>query len=531
MRTLIHRGITGVFAWTTVLQVSPACAATTPREIQQKVQQATVQIIGQNGEGSGAIIGREGKTYTVLTAAHIVENLVDLKIKPHAGLASPANPSTIKVFPGLDLATIQFKSYQSYPALDITNSSEVSVGEPCYSLGYTRDQKLFADGIVVTNSNDEFSRGLSLACSIKTKAGMSGGPMLDRNGQLIGILGMAWVMDEIGDGKSYPLSAGVPSYRFPTLNIANWEKTPQIPRQNNSIPSRPTWAWFVLRGSDKLDQKDYEGAVVELSNAIRLDPENPIAHAIRGSAYMRIGRLKEGIDDTTKAINLIPDNVTAQYNRGNAYRKLGKYSQAISDYNKALVISPRHFQAINNRGITYALLNQHNKAIADFDRVISLSPTHRKAYSSRAFSYHSLGNNTAAIKGFTQAINLYPQDAEAYLGRGNVYAGTRNYKKAILDYTKAIQIKPRFFSALFNRGLSYAYSEKHAEAIVDYDKALSIDPDNARGYLYRAMSHAVTEKTNQTISDLKSAAALASEQQDSKVYREAKHMLKLLMSP
>ncbi|NEQ19981.1 MAG: SIS domain-containing protein [Microcoleus sp. SIO2G3] len=72
--------------------------------------------------GSGVIINKEGNSYTVLTAAHMVEVTDTYEIVTPDGQYHSVNYSTMKPLPGVDLAVVQFSSSQNYTVAKIGNS-------------------------------------------------------------------------------------------------------------------------------------------------------------------------------------------------------------------------------------------------------------------------------------------------------------------------------------------------------------------------------------------------------------------------
>lgn len=92
---------------------------------------------------------------------------------------------------------------------------------------------------------------------------------------------------------------------------------------------------FNNRGVDKLDQKDYKGAIAEFNQALQLDPQNAKAYFNRGFAYYNLENYQNAIEDYTKAIQINPGDAEALYNRGLAYSNADKDKVAIADFEKA----------------------------------------------------------------------------------------------------------------------------------------------------------------------------------------------------
>ena len=89
------------------------------------------------------------------------------------------------------------------------------------------------------------------------------------------------------------------------------------------------------QGVDKLDQKDYKGAIADFSQALSLEPQNAKAYFNRGFAYYNLENYQKASEDYAKAIEINPSDAEAFYNRGLAYSNLDKDKAAIQDFEKA----------------------------------------------------------------------------------------------------------------------------------------------------------------------------------------------------
>jgi tetratricopeptide (TPR) repeat protein len=74
---------------------------------------------------------------------------------------------------------------------------------------------------------------------------------------------------------------------------------------------------------------------------------------IRGNAYSSKREYDQAIADFTQAIRLRPDSANAFGNRGTAYYLKGHYDQAIADFTQAIRLRPKDALAFNNRGSAY----------------------------------------------------------------------------------------------------------------------------------------------------------------------------------
>ena len=91
-------------------------------------------------------------------------------------------------------------------------------------------------------------------------------------------------------------------------------------------------------GDRKIGNGDFQGAIEDLSEAIRLDPQNSRCYGLRGTAYYEMGRYEKAIEDDSKAIDLHSDP-TYLYNRSESFYKTGKDDEALSDLSHALELA------------------------------------------------------------------------------------------------------------------------------------------------------------------------------------------------
>jgi tetratricopeptide (TPR) repeat protein len=96
------------------------------------------------------------------------------------------------------------------------------------------------------------------------------------------------------------------------------------------------------RGWDYGELGQYQRAIQDYDEAIRLDPTNAITYNIRGLAYGELGQYQRAIQDYDKAIQLDPNDAFAYYNRGQVYGELGQATEADADFAKACSLESQY---------------------------------------------------------------------------------------------------------------------------------------------------------------------------------------------
>lgn len=232
---------------------------------------------------------------------------------------------------------------------------------------------------------------------------------------------------------------------------------------------------FYDRGLEKSTKKDYEGAIEDFNEVLRLDSNFILAYNKRGDARSALKDYKGAIEDLNQYIQANPKSANSYVSRGFAYYNLYNYKQAIIDYNKAIEINPRYALAYNNRGAVYADQGNYEQAISDYTKAIEFKNDPLKwPYNNRGDARRNLGDNKGAIEDYNQAIRIDPTYTNAYNNRGLAYANLKDYKKAIEDYNQAIRIDSNYAHAYYNRGNARYILKDKQGAIADYQIAADL---------------------------------------------------------
>lgn len=186
---------------------------------------------------------------------------------------------------------------------------------------------------------------------------------------------------------------------------------------------------YFFRAYEFVEQKDYRGAIVNYTKAIKLDPKFAAAYNNRGAAYADIDKYDDAMKDYNKAIELDPKYVAAYNNRGNAYANKGNNDDAIKDYNKAIELDPKDADYYNNRGDTYAKMGRLEEALKDCNQALEIDPNCAEAYDSRGFTYEKLGELKKALADYNKALELNPDLTETKENRDRVLALLRKKKQ------------------------------------------------------------------------------------------------------
>jgi tetratricopeptide (TPR) repeat protein len=206
----------------------------------------------------------------------------------------------------------------------------------------------------------------------------------------------------------------------------------------------------------------------------------------RAVGYNKKGDYNRVILDVTEALKLQPDQ-TAMYNlRGSAYYDKGEYDIAIADFSDAIRLGPPSSTVFHNRGNAYRSKRDYPHALADYSEAIRLEPQSAFSFQNRGAVKQAMGDLDGALEDINAAIRLNPQLPTTLINRSVLWRAKNEYDRAITDTTEALRLAQSGVpvpvmtppgswqvSGRVNRGLAYEARGDLDQAKADFSAALT----------------------------------------------------------
>ncbi len=198
-----------------------AISSRTTVVIAQGLQKGDIEARQEWNPGSGVIVARSGNVYYVLTALHVVRTrevvygvrtadgevhfVDDVDTHDNIHFFGKEDENLGETIKGFDLAIVKFKSEKNYPVAVIGKSQRMEKGEAIYISGWPnpeeetarRERKFSAGNLTTIVNPPSGDGGYSMLYDNQTRRGMSGGPVFNSRGELIGIHGRGRAQDNV----------------------------------------------------------------------------------------------------------------------------------------------------------------------------------------------------------------------------------------------------------------------------------------------------------------------------------------------
>lgn len=206
----------------------------------------------------------------------------------------------------------------------------------------------------------------------------------------------------------------------------------------------------AVRGWVLGKQRDYLAAEAELKNALDLDPNSGLAWAYY--AELMKDMLDQGRGDfntqdkaaqySKRAIELDPSQIEVHRARGLVLEVTGNYGEAIDEFNKVLAmnqnLSEIYVALARNYRVHPPGAPQYDKAVEALNTAIALRPDIAEPYAELARTYLTVGDYAKGIQIAQQAVEREPANPLMHGLLGTLYFRLEQYDLAAESFRLAM---------------------------------------------------------------------------------------------
>lgn len=256
---------------------------------------------------------------------------------------------------------------------------------------------------------------------------------------------------------------------------------------------------FFLKGMLDYIKKDYNQSIINLTQAIALNPKFVNAFIARSTTHATLENYEKAIIDQTKAINLEPNNIDFLSNRAYFYSENKQFAESLNDVKTKILLQPNNITNYLEAVIVCKKIDQSYNADVFFQQALS-SKTINKNKVEKLFADYLLDNSRfqeAEIK-YKNALATNEKDFNAndFQNLAIVSEKIQNYEASIGYYKKAIAKSPKNILVYNNLSSVYIELKRWQELKENAESSLEISPNDAMANMYMAIGLKYTGKEN-----------------------------------
>lgn len=154
------------------------------------------------------------------------------------------------------------------------------------------------------------------------------------------------------------------------------------------------------------------------------------------------GDMAHALVELEEALEINPSNGTWHFDKGLALDAMGRFTEAIAEYEIALDSNPSDLEILNSLAVDYTRTNQYDLGIGTFEHIQELDPSFEPAYCNRIITYTEMGQHDLAEQMFYLAQQIEPNCALCYYNIGNSLFVRSQYEKAISCWQRTAELEP-----------------------------------------------------------------------------------------
>lgn len=213
----------------------------------------------------------------------------------------------------------------------------------------------------------------------------------------------------------------------------------------STLAADPTASKYYEDAKARYDKQDVAGAIIQLKNALKTDPNMLAAHVLLGKALLTEGDPVGAEVEFDTALRLGVSPIEVLVLLGRSLLSQGKYDVLLERITPGGLPPATRVEVLVLRASAEADSGRPNTALQGLDEARAIDPNSVAVRLAQATILIRKGDLGQATKVTDEAITLAPEDAEAWNTRASILHLKDDVKGALAAYGKAASLKPKYF--------------------------------------------------------------------------------------
>jgi tetratricopeptide (TPR) repeat protein len=261
---------------------------------------------------------------------------------------------------------------------------------------------------------------------------------------------------------------------------------------------------YLESGKRYAGKGKYQEAVIQFSNALRVDPRFVPAHLELAHAYLHLSSWTSAYQELRRTVELQPDNVAARLDLGSLLLGGRQLDKAEEQADAVLAKDSNNAEAHALLANILASKENFEAAVREIQRAIALDPKRSAFFEDLAvFQMRGSAGPAGAEVSLQHAIELAPKQAHARLTLGRLYLSQSRWSEAEKQFRDAVAAEPKATAArmaLASVFIARKQNDKAEQVLRDASRELADSPEGMR---LLANYYAATGQTDEALAETK----------------------------
>jgi predicted Zn-dependent protease len=215
-----------------------------------------------------------------------------------------------------------------------------------------------------------------------------------------------------------------------------------------------------------------------LKKSLAASPDDASSRRYMAETLWRRGAGDDAIVQISEAVRLEPTNASLAVRAGEMYLAVGHRDAAEEQAERAIRLDPTTAGAWALRGRCFNKMNQPDRALADLERAVELAPDRSDLLLEVASVYRQRGQNTRCLTAIYHLLDTYPSGEEpqsVLVMQGQTLMDLGRPQQATDAFIAAVQHGPPSADLYFYLAQSYSAAGRASEASAAAQQALAIN--------------------------------------------------------
>lgn len=253
---------------------------------------------------------------------------------------------------------------------------------------------------------------------------------------------------------------------------------------------------YAIRWQAFYWQKNYDAALEDVRQALRIEPSNAYFHLALGDCHRGKNDFRGALAAYQKAAQLDQSNGDAHYFIALSHNQLGEYTQQGFAGLKAIEKNTK-YKGESWEYVGQALVagKKYEEAAQAYENALLARPDSKDVYGNLSDVYRVLNRFDDAINATRRGLQRYPNDGNYYVSLSWFYSLADRPQEAVAAGQQATRLLPDQYMGYTNLCRAYNDSKQYALAVQTCNKALQLNPGDGETYLYLARAYDRQNKT------------------------------------